>query len=1286
MMRGTLIAWTIGAWLVGFPLLLMAHDTGRMTHRELVEYLGVHPDFEDDLQEIEIRVSSRGEGAPTPERLFVGHVAGNRYVIKLETADREYPREQTVLHIYADIDDDASTGREGSDHVAGTDMMYSFSRGDNDPRFFNHDVRTHDHYPVRGAIVGNTVYVADDLNVNLRDGRTHFRLRMLGERREDGKVVASASTPWTYVKVPLSPDRELPPLPMPEAAGFAHLTMPNFAELSYSIWNAEGTIRLRPEDAQISGLLALMNDDFDGVGGQDESVVWRSPVAGRYHLGLVMSGNPEGLQRTRRTLLAREQAGHTRPSSPMGLSGLDVLVAGQKIGTVVQHRGPGDVVHYSEQPVVLEQGTPIEVRSAQHSSSVVFHSVHLSKETPAVPRLVIENLAVWHLPDEPGELPGRIMVAWTTNRPTEALVSYRTEPDGATGELAGRGRVNSHYVMLPTDVSGDVWELAIACVEASHEDFEAQQARVRTTVHRDRAGHLAAHQLPGGVSGEPLKIDLNVVEPTDVPRSEWPVRSGVPLPEGVLGDPSAVRLLDAAGREVPVQTQATSWWPDGLSVRWLLVDFAASTTPAGSSQYTLEINAAPTAATKQPVVVRAAEPAGDGPHPLGLAAAPIEVHTGPLTWRLGEGGFVPFGDLTVNGRPAPPAADGSGGFELSDANGFVFTSALEAPEEIIVEQSGPQRATLRVRGRLLNAQGQAYMRYLCRLHFFADSAAVRTVFTLENDVLQPEMNLIGGLSLTVPAELAESHLSVGGDGRALAMAPDGRLLQDEDFRFTLGDHQGHRADGWGLAAGQDRSLAIAVRDFWQTYPKGFRAANDGVTVELMPPLPAEIYADADDDALTQWYFWADKGRYKIRTGVRLTTDFAVDFAPEVSGDDPARYVAADWWSAPLFAACTAEHYCGTGVLDTLLPRHPDRFQRYEQRLDSAFDDFVARRQREREYGFMNYGDWFGERTWNWGNNEYDTAWALAVHFLRTGNRVMLDQAIISAAHSADVDTIHHHADPNRVGFQYTHCIGHTARYFPSDWKGMGGFNTHSGNRGGHIWSQGLFAVYALTGEERLLETGRTITDMLAHHTTDFRYGAERTVGWPMVAVMAGHDFDANPYYLNAAKLMADIVVWTQHPERGLWGHWIDGNECDHAPRCWGSKPFMTGVLLRGLKMYDLVQPREDTRQTLHHNVAYLFREMFMDQQERPGFVYSSCRNPPYSQAGSASRLNLIGPGVAYSVLIDRDERQRAMLRYAAELYFHRAGVSGFGKSFTQGTCFLPTTMHDLDALGISDFP
>ena len=74
--KGTLIASIVGAWLMASPLMLMAQDAEQMTHRELVEYLGVHPDFEDYLQEIEIRVSSRGEGAPTPARLFVA--AGQR--------------------------------------------------------------------------------------------------------------------------------------------------------------------------------------------------------------------------------------------------------------------------------------------------------------------------------------------------------------------------------------------------------------------------------------------------------------------------------------------------------------------------------------------------------------------------------------------------------------------------------------------------------------------------------------------------------------------------------------------------------------------------------------------------------------------------------------------------------------------------------------------------------------------------------------------------------------------------------------------------------------------------------------------------------------------------------------------------------------------------------------------------------------------------------------------------------------------------------------------------------
>ena len=50
----------------------------------------------------------------------------------------------------------------------------------------------------------------------------------------------------------------------------------------------------------------------------------------------------------------------------------------------------------------------------------------------------------------------------------------------------------------------------------------------------------------------------------------------------------------------------------------------------------------------------------------------------------------------------------------------------------------------------------------------------------------------------------------------------------------------------------------------------------------------------------------------------------------------------------------------------------------------------SRRLKEREqwqqYGFHNFGDYYGEMGWAWGNNEYDPAYAHLLEFLRGGQR------------------------------------------------------------------------------------------------------------------------------------------------------------------------------------------------------------------------------------------------------------------------------------------------------------
>ena len=68
------------------------------------------------------------------------------------------------------------------------------------------------------------------------------------------------------------------------------------------------------------------------------------------------------------------------------------------------------------------------------------------------------------------------------------------------------------------------------------------------------------------------EVRLTVEEPAGVERQQWPVSSGIPLAQGALRDDQAAALFDAAGREVPLQTETLARWPDG-SVRWLLLDF-----------------------------------------------------------------------------------------------------------------------------------------------------------------------------------------------------------------------------------------------------------------------------------------------------------------------------------------------------------------------------------------------------------------------------------------------------------------------------------------------------------------------------------------------------------------------------------------------------------------------------------------------------------------------------------------------------------------------------------------
>src|SRR6185295_10155809 len=79
----------------------------------------------------------------------------------------------------------------------------------------------------------------------------------------------------------------------------------------------------------------------------------------------------------------------------------------------------------------------------------------------------------------------------------------------------------------------------------------------------------------------------------DAARTAEPVTFGVPLPQGLLRDPSnwTIKADRAGGPSWPTQTRVLDRWSDG-SARWVLVDARVDVDPGGHGAYEIDTDGA----------------------------------------------------------------------------------------------------------------------------------------------------------------------------------------------------------------------------------------------------------------------------------------------------------------------------------------------------------------------------------------------------------------------------------------------------------------------------------------------------------------------------------------------------------------------------------------------------------------------------------------------------------------------------------------------------------------------
>ncbi|MBR5711197.1 MAG: hypothetical protein IKX40_10610 [Thermoguttaceae bacterium] len=908
---------------------------------------------------------------------------------------------------------------------------------------------------------------------------------------------------------------------------------------------------------------------------------------------------------------------------------------------------------------------------------------------PTTEEVTIDNLQSYYIasdspfnPDFGKALPDDYtQISWTTNVPTPpAEVTFipwewkKTKPKTIVESDSG---LRNHAVVCPWGY----YEKAIV------------------TLPINRSGKAISKTVSlweQGVSEEQktvkTSIDLYVSEPTGFARQNWPVTSGVPLAKGVCYVDQTFRLKNADGKKIRAQFTPVAYWQDD-SVQWLVVDFRADTDAQKPTKYTLEI----------------------------FEEDEVEDYVPPMDDSDCGEFYSPYESEIVLADGRKLYAPQKGFSQVTSSKDVLVTTRLEGS---YIEAENMEQAEDKARESARNEVKPGFVWRMEMTDYFDEDQDVdlrRTRWTIGNNQLDKPFTLIRS------ASVFDTSVFCGGEYSC-------QILQDElnhaSVEINGKKQETDRFDGYlELSDG-----AVLFRNFWQTWPKGlsvrktpvqqpgvdggfFNITDDlsqapeshngasqdsrfklDLVYEILPPLP-DGYSDDpkknERDNLIQNYFWLKDNCYQFKRGMEVTVEFWQASKERMENDKHLR----EHLQNPIFAACSPEYYCSVGVFPPVSPAVKGEFDSYEQAFRTSFANLEKGRRERGEYGWMSFGDWFGERVNNWGNNEYDLSYTCAMHFARTGDVTILQRGIEMAQHYMTVDFQKYPVNPNAKERMYLHAFGHVNGFFePTDprLKGLTGqasqlqswFRAETDNGGGHDFQPGNFYIGALTGDAELLSKANTACFAQAKwYTPKFSFGIERGAGWPLTNAVYAYRFTNNPYYLNAARIYFETIQSKQNPETGCFDLAQDQTECDCPDKKEhrGGKAFAVGVLLHGLARYYETEPDPERKEQIK-TVLVRCADWLLDyswNEEKQGFRYKTgC--PKYADSGWYSIL--VAEGLAYASEISGNPRYREFLvRTLGEPIKAVSGTGkASGKDFTQKHRQTPHALYWLKKHGVTE--
>jgi hypothetical protein len=534
------------------------------------------------------------------------------------------------------------------------------------------------------------------------------------------------------------------------------------------------------------------------------------------------------------------------------------------------------------------------------------------------------------------------------------------------------------------------------------------------------------------------------------------VTTGVPFPRGGLPSAGNCRLIDDTGAEQPLQAKPAATWdgPRG-SVRWLTIDFVAMP----GRTYALEFGAdVQRESMTTPLRVENEDA--------------IRVQTGAIAIDFPKQGVCPA-NLRMGKTPIAEGASSSS----IDHNGQVADTKTAAADrqQIVVEESGPVRACVRVDRPYVRADGSHLVDCRTRYHFFAGLGLVKVLHEIRfthstKDIRWQAFDFNLGLIL----DPKSWQVAVDGSGeagnQAVRIKPETsqvasyqvtyRHYGNPECRSGIAElkgeretvlHQGDKAGEWLQVRDARVAVTGSMRWFGEQFPVEWQARPDRLSLRLWSPRGGELdfgergikrfFGPAGEKYLLNWNagreasspierFFYTAGQAAMARGdadglgIHKHHEYHLHFAPAEQaavGEEYGRLVAQ-----PPLALAPGAWNAATGVMGPIAARPNDSPE--EAIVDRLFD-----MSREMQDTFGDYGWWlFGagpHYSYQWDattGKHYADPRRFEYHtyqretqqwwnYLRSGERKFFDWALPAENHWVDIAVSH---EPTKCFTQY----------------------------------------------------------------------------------------------------------------------------------------------------------------------------------------------------------------------------------------------------------------------------